>query len=225
MSISKHVIRLAATAVLAILISSSLLPGQIVAGGKSSEELRREIEAARAKVEALEREAQVIERRENAQREVDEMKQDARRRIAESQEEFDELSQPAEDGITPARRAQRDARMDFLKQYRTVNARFDQLKSDADREKASELQQERELIEHRWNVLTTDYHQHRVELEEAMHTASERGKGHELLLEAQRLLEQDARDGEAEVALREKRVKTDNAFHKLLEKFERLTDQ
>ncbi len=191
---------------------------------RSAEEIKKDIEAARAKVELLEREAQVAEQREQAQREVTEMAEQAAQRVSDLKSELKDLSEPAEEGTSPARRAQREARIKLVKALLEVNTKIAALKSHTQRQRAAELQQERDIIEFRWNALTNDYHQHAIEIEEGHRIAAERGKGQEILVEAQKLLDQDLKDGEAFVALYEKRVKADNAFHALREKFEKLME-
>jgi hypothetical protein len=191
---------------------------------RSAEEIKKDIEAARAKVESLEREAQVAEQREQAQREVTEMAEQAAQRVSDLKSELKDLSEPAEEGITPARKAQREARLKLVKALLDVNTKIAALKTFAQRQHAAELQQERDIVEFRWNNLTNDYHQHAIEIEEGHRIAAERGKGQEILIEAQKLLDQDLKDGEAFVTLYEKRVKADNAFHALREKFDKLME-
>jgi hypothetical protein len=209
-------------AAMAMLCVTALLHAEPAA--RSAEEIKKDIEAARAKVESLEREAQAAEQREQAQREVTEMAEQAAQRVSDLQSELKDLSAPAEEGITPARKAQREARLKCVKALLEVNTKIAALKSHTQRQRAAELLQDRDIVEFRWNNLTNDYHQHAIEIEEGHHIAAERGKGQEILIEAQKLLDQDLKDGEAFVALYEKRVKADNAFHALREKFDKLME-
>jgi hypothetical protein len=222
MNATRNAHRFVTAAALVMFSITALLHAEPAA--RSAEEIKKDIEAARAKVELLEREAQVAERREQAQHEVTEMAEQAAQRVSDLKSELKDLSEPAEEGISPARRAQRDARIKLVKALLEVNTKIAALKTHTQRQRAAELQQERDIIEFRWNELTNDYHQHAIEIEEGHRIAAERGKGQELLIEAQKLLDQDLKDGEAFVTLYEKRVKADNAFHALREKFNKLME-
>lgn len=222
MNATRNAHRFVTVAALAVFCLTAHLHAEPAA--RSAEEIKKDIEAARAKVELLEREAQVAERREQAQHEVTEMAEQAAQRVSDLKSELKDLSEPAEEGTSPARRAQREARIKLVKALLEVNTKIAALKTHTQRQRAAELQQERDIIEFRWNELTNDYHQHAIEIEEGHRIAAERGKGQEILIEAQKLLDQDLKDGEAFVALYEKRVKADNAFHALREKFEKLME-
>lgn len=186
------------------------------ANPRDADAIQREIAETQAKLERLANEAMAADQRAAQEEELAYYRSLAADRLGYAKAEFDDLSLPSEYGPpTAAQMARLQARLAHLEACRVTDEKIIALRGAPALKTAKELQQSRDVLDLRWAMVTGPTTDRAVVIESLQDAATVSAKASELFAALKKLHEQDAKDGEAEFAMRKQRIQTENEVSRL----------